>query len=253
MKIQHHAINIAGRDFVVGDLHGERAWLDACLAHVAFDGTRDRLFAVGDLIDRGPDSLGVLALLEEGWFFPVIGNHEAMMVAARDNPEAQRDWDRYGGEWCVGLSADKLDPLRARIGDLPHVRIIGEGAERFQAVHAELTDTIGLVLADADIEGPGRFRKLRSERLLWATTLASRYEKACRGQTEMRTHAPGLSLTFCGHCPVERPGLYESHFFLDGGAGSRAVLPPGWEPKLYVVEVAPVLAAFRRPGAALPA
>lgn len=40
----HHSPNTQGRDFIVGDLHGCRAVLDALLAHVGFDGSRDKLF-----------------------------------------------------------------------------------------------------------------------------------------------------------------------------------------------------------------
>ena len=59
----HHDTNINAHDFIVGDLHGCRAMLDTLLAHVGFDGSRDRLFSVGDLVDRGPDSEGCLDLL----------------------------------------------------------------------------------------------------------------------------------------------------------------------------------------------
>jgi hypothetical protein len=50
--IERHAANGRGRDFIVGDLHGCRAMLDALLVHVGFDPDRDRLFSVGDLMDR---------------------------------------------------------------------------------------------------------------------------------------------------------------------------------------------------------
>lgn len=59
----HHSTNTQGRDFIVGDMHGCRAMIDTLLAHVGFDGSRDRLFSVGDLVDRGPDSEGCLDLL----------------------------------------------------------------------------------------------------------------------------------------------------------------------------------------------
>ena len=47
--------NATGRDFVVGDLHGMFSHLEALLNEVAFDESADRLFSVGDLIDRGPE------------------------------------------------------------------------------------------------------------------------------------------------------------------------------------------------------
>jgi serine/threonine protein phosphatase 1 len=41
-----------GRDFVLGDLHGTTDLLRLLMEHVAFDPKKDRLFSVGDLIDR---------------------------------------------------------------------------------------------------------------------------------------------------------------------------------------------------------
>ena len=68
--------NRGGRDFVVGDLHGAFRVLDAALERVRFDPDRDRLFSVGDLIDRGPESLRCLEFLGKPWFHAIRGNHE---------------------------------------------------------------------------------------------------------------------------------------------------------------------------------
>lgn len=53
-----------GRDFVVGDVHGEFPTLESLLAQVGFAPERDRLFALGDLVDRGPRSTDALAWME---------------------------------------------------------------------------------------------------------------------------------------------------------------------------------------------
>ncbi|WP_273457014.1 metallophosphoesterase [Nevskia ramosa] len=74
------ARNTAGRDFVVGDIHGCFDDLDDRLLKVAFDNTCDRLFSVGDLVDRGPQSARVSEYLKQPWFFPVRGNHEQMFI-----------------------------------------------------------------------------------------------------------------------------------------------------------------------------
>src|SRR5258706_5182448 len=71
--------NAAGRDLVVGDLHGHRSLLEHELDKLAFDPGRDRVLSVGDLIDRGPQSLGTLSLIDEPWFHAVLGNHELML------------------------------------------------------------------------------------------------------------------------------------------------------------------------------
>lgn len=57
MKVLSLPENQNGRDFVVGDIHGHFAMLNELMEVVAFDRNVDRLFAVGDLIDRGPNSV----------------------------------------------------------------------------------------------------------------------------------------------------------------------------------------------------
>lgn len=53
--------------WVVGDIHGCFSMLMKRLRECRFDPQQDLLVSVGDLIDRGPDSLGCLALLRESW------------------------------------------------------------------------------------------------------------------------------------------------------------------------------------------
>jgi len=73
--------NTAGRDLVVGDVHGCFGKLQAALDAVGFNpGAGDRLFSVGDLVDRGPASAEVLDWLAHPWFAAVAGNHEAMAL-----------------------------------------------------------------------------------------------------------------------------------------------------------------------------
>ena len=74
--------NGGGRDFVVGDVHGCFRTLERVLADVAFEPDRDRLFSVGDLVDRGPHSEEAIDWLVEGRFTAVtMGNHENALAA----------------------------------------------------------------------------------------------------------------------------------------------------------------------------
>jgi serine/threonine protein phosphatase 1 len=84
-----------GRRLVVPDIHGCRRTFEALLDRVQLDRS-DQLFLLGDYINKGPDSSGVLehvfALLAQGYaVFTLRGNHEQeMMNHARQGPRALR-------------------------------------------------------------------------------------------------------------------------------------------------------------------
>lgn len=67
------------RTIIVGDVHGCRSELEALLDRVAF-ATGDRLVFVGDLVARGPDSLGVLDIVRRTGAIVVRGNHEQRLL-----------------------------------------------------------------------------------------------------------------------------------------------------------------------------
>jgi serine/threonine protein phosphatase 1 len=78
------------RTLAVGDIHGCSIALDAVLA-LAAPGPDDRLITLGDYVDRGPDSRGLLdrltTLFDAGRLIPLRGNHDQMMVNARDGKD----------------------------------------------------------------------------------------------------------------------------------------------------------------------
>ena len=237
IRVQHFMANGQGRDFVVGDLHGCRSMLDELLGRAAFDPTRDRLFAVGDLIDRGPDSMGVLALLAEPWFFSVIGNHEVVLLDdfgwdGQRSGQPRIEELRYsllvanGGEWALDQVihnlrvSEALETALAHVAALPQVIVVGEGADRFNVAHAELyaPEREAGVYTDAEIDAG--FDMLDEEaRDLAVDRIDSGRSLARRLQAEsVQPVSQGLSPTYVGHSPAPeiRRGL--SHVFVDTGA-----------------------------------
>ena len=83
---------------MLGDLHGHYPALLHLLNTVQFDPTVDRLFSVGELIDRGPDSLACLQLLQQPWFYAVLGNHEAICLEAVHIFLAQSSYEPHSNE-----------------------------------------------------------------------------------------------------------------------------------------------------------
>lgn len=200
-EVVHHASNLDGRDFVVGDLHGCVDALRYLLREIEFDATRDRLFSVGDLIDRGTQSQQALTLLEKPWFYPVLGNHEDALCAVVEGRLDRRQWYAIGGTWAAEVPGSQLVAYARRLQQLPLVRVVGSGEKRFNVLHAEFFG------ADADLDA-GRFDEAVRERMLWGRDLA-----LGRGLPQ-----DGLSLTYCGHtpmCDVQRLG---AQVFIDTGA-----------------------------------
>lgn len=118
--VQRFAKNIAGRDFIVGDIHGHFSKLQAHLGAIGFDPDKcDRLFSVGDLVDRGPESEASLQWLAKPWFFAVAGNHEDMAIRW---PNGNMDAGNYmanGGLWNAMKTIDESLAFSDAFAELP--------------------------------------------------------------------------------------------------------------------------------------
>jgi serine/threonine protein phosphatase 1 len=90
----------AGRTLAIGDIHGCSAALAALLGAIN-PSELDTLVCLGDYIDRGPDSRGVLdqllAVVPRCRLVPLLGNHEEMLLTAVRDPTALRPWLANGG------------------------------------------------------------------------------------------------------------------------------------------------------------
>jgi serine/threonine protein phosphatase 1 len=106
------------RTLAIGDIHGCLIQFDALLA-VVQPTREDHLILLGDYIDRGPDSAGVLnrilQLAKTHRLTLIKGNHEQMMLAARGRLEYQRDWVLNGGDATLISYAGN----RATLKDVP--------------------------------------------------------------------------------------------------------------------------------------
>jgi serine/threonine protein phosphatase 1 len=89
------------RTLVVGDIHGCLANFDALLESIA-PTSDDSIVLLGDYIDRGPDSAGVVkrvvSLSRTHRLTALKGNHEQMMLDARGSHDKFADWLRNGGD-----------------------------------------------------------------------------------------------------------------------------------------------------------
>lgn len=113
--------------YAIGDIHGAlhklQTLLARCQHHAA--GRPRRYVFLGDYIDRGPDSAGVLRTLREIMaslpdtvaVIALMGNHEAMLLAALDGTLDPAHWLGEGGV----MTLRSYGVTRAR--DLPHADV----------------------------------------------------------------------------------------------------------------------------------
>ncbi|MBL4685897.1 MAG: metallophosphoesterase, partial [Nannocystaceae bacterium] len=69
--------------WLVGDVQGCVRQLETLLETIHFDAARDELWALGDLINRGPESAATVRLWRDIGGRGVIGNHKVYAVCAR--------------------------------------------------------------------------------------------------------------------------------------------------------------------------
>jgi len=253
-RVIAHPANLQGRDFIVGDLHGHPDALRALMDHVGFDDDADRLFSVGDLVDRGPNSAGALDLLEAPWFYPVLGNHDAMLLATlnlEDSRAMGRQVDRitaayaelfslnHGWDWFrhYRMDEDRCRQWREKLRQVPFLRIIDpmdtSPAGRFHVLHAELAaeqgDGVAVLWNDADLDDAEHPRWQESHHIIGYDAVGTWEDHILWGR-EIRhalTHdvsivPAALSRTYVGHTitPPRRGTLLQvaGHVFLDTGA-----------------------------------
>lgn len=106
--------------YVIGDVHGCSRTLRKMVEEALELGPDDILYLLGDYIDRGPDSKGVLdyimQLFSENYDLrPLRGNHEQLLLDALDDPSAFLIWKGNGGYKTLqefGISHPRYLPQR---------------------------------------------------------------------------------------------------------------------------------------------
>jgi serine/threonine protein phosphatase 1 len=102
VKTSSHDVRL----YIIGDIHGRSDLLDLMVDEIKRDiakyGRRESLtITLGDYIDRGPDSRGVLNRLARNPFptryVALKGNHEALFEDFLKRPSAADQWRRLGG------------------------------------------------------------------------------------------------------------------------------------------------------------
>lgn len=204
--LKHLPENTQGRDFVVGDLHGYYDALMQALDAQQFDVNQDRLLAVGDLIDRGPDSVRCLELVREPWFFSVQGNHERFFLRSlAGDHNASRILQENGGGWMQLYSDDELAQLATLIEEkMPLAMEVPWQGRKLGILHAEVPEDDWHALPDSVAA--------LSPRML--EVMVSQRSRLRQQRTDPVRHIDAVA---CGHTIVERPTRLGNVHYLETG------------------------------------
>lgn len=135
--IQRFEQNTAGTDYIVGDIHGCFDRLQSLVETFNIDPARDRLFSVGDLIDRGPRSSDARAWLGKPWFHACRGNHEQMLLSS-DSPTGFLTWMMNGADWWLQQDDAFREHLQLAVSQLPLAMEVEMADGRVGIVHADV-------------------------------------------------------------------------------------------------------------------
>ena len=177
--------NAGVRTLAIGDIHGCLKSLQR-VADAARIAATDRLVLLGDYVDRGPDSKGVIDwVLERQREMEVIslrGNHEVMMLESRTNLKLARNWASFGGfealaSYGTGFQQDWVGAVPGQHWAFIEATRNHFETERHIFVHGSVDGELDM--ADQD-----------KQRLLWGRCF------------EMTPHFSGRRVV-CGHTPQE--------------------------------------------------
>lgn len=208
-----------GRLYVIGDIHGRSDLLDRMVGEIANDLTARPIAAslvvtVGDYVDRGPDSRGVIERLLRNPFptrlIALKGNHELLLEGFLLDPQVADHWRRYGG-------LETLQSYGVPVGDVMRGKEYPAAALALaHAIPAEHFDFLGSLrtsltvgnyfICHAGVRPGVPLDRQTEEDLLWIREpfLASRTDFG-----KVIVH---------GHTPAEQPELLPNRINVDTGA-----------------------------------
>jgi serine/threonine protein phosphatase 1 len=207
------------RWYAIGDLHGRRDLLQTMSQLVAADlranPPQDAMTVfLGDYIDRGPDSAGVIEQLAEANFpTPLValrGNHEATMLDFLQDETVLGSWRHYGGlETLLSYGVDVREALRGRDFGTAQQAL----RDRLPASHLRFLQETKFFHAAADyyfchagVRPLVPLARQAEHDLMWI-------------RDEFRSHRdPFEKIIVHGHTPVEQPEDLPNRINVDTGA-----------------------------------
>ncbi len=207
--------NDKGRDFIVADIHGCYEQLEKALDAAGFDPDKDRLIAIGDLVDRGPSSVECLYYLSQPWFHAIRGNHEDIICRiVRDDGSLDESIFKTGMphfiEWIRAESPETRIDLKEAFDKLPRIIEIETPRGMTGLVHADVPEGMDWkTFRDAIEDMDNKVVRISA----WSRR---------RLDNNDESGVDGIDRVFFGHSPVEGgPKKLGNCFFSDTGGVFR--------------------------------
>ncbi|MDB2365336.1 serine/threonine protein phosphatase [Luminiphilus sp.] len=182
------------RYLAVGDIHGCRHAFEALLESVR-PTSDDIIIVLGDYVDRGPDSAGVIDLLldldRSNSLVALRGNHEWMMLESRDSAIWRRSWLSHGGaETLASYGIERADPDAFEKIPPAHLDFLSKGLQPYW-------ESDSSIFVHAFVEPHKSLTKQSDASLYWRRFVnpkphMSRKKVIC-GHTPQRNGVPGQS------------------------------------------------------------
>lgn len=210
--VQRFARNDRGRDLIVGDIHGHFSKLRATLDGLAFDPEAgDRLFCVGDLVDRGPENEAALAWLDLPWFHSVQGNHERMALLYAMGEQDEAEYAENGGAWNIRNTPEQRAEIARRFAALPVAIELETVSGMVGIVHADCPTYVWSDFIEA-LESEATDDETREALIDAALWSRDRCFELCEDGVE------GVYAVVVGHTPMERYVALGNVIYIDTGA-----------------------------------
>lgn len=235
-RVRRFARNTQGRDLIVGDIHGHFSRLLAHLATIGFDpDDGDRLFSVGDLVDRGPESESVLQWLAAPWFHAVQGNHEDMAIRWPNGHMDAANYMANGGTWNVTKTRDESLQFADALATLPI------------AIELETeAGLVGIVHANCPCGSWQDFTRQLDDKALSNGKRQTLIDAAQWDRSRINAHNDGFPMlpvegvraVVVGHTPLREPAWCQNVLHIDTG---------GWHPSgagFTIIDAATLEPAF---------
>lgn len=210
-SVRYHKINSSDWQhiWVVGDIHGCYSLLQSRLADIGFCREKDLLISVGDNIDRGPENMDVLRLLNEPWFISVMGNHEAMALEAFATQDGNM-WLGNGGAWFFDLTQEEQQEaitLLLTFHQRPHIIEAENESGMYVIAHADYPATHYQFGKTVDLNG-----------VLWSV---ERVLRSLEGKSEI---IGGADHFIFGHMIFDHIQLFANQHYIDTGSAKSGKL-----------------------------